>query len=152
MIYPHVPNYVISGFRPPPSGSVGGAGFSIGLRGKFAKEAFNIKITETQHKNLLLCGEAIVSDLFKSAHYPPYNFVEKDNEYTMLLWHCRTNGNACDVGHTERTVENLKDDDMLEFHPHNVDSVHQAYSLLSLFLKWYDVAFALVETAKKEKK
>lgn len=59
-------------------------------------------------------------------------------------------GNACDLGNVESgdRIRQMGDDEMIVYSPHNVDSMWQAYMLLAIWLKWFDGAFAMVESSE----
>ena len=38
----------------------------------------------------------------------------------------------------------LQDDELLGYHPHNVDTMRQAYTILALWLKWFDSAYSQI--------
>lgn len=149
MIYPRKPLYVISGFSPPAEGhEMGGYGFSVGLKASFAKRCIKFKMKQENVNRMNEIGEAMLSRIFPPKSFnPPFHFKDMDDEYTMMLGFVQVTGNACDIGTAGVSCEDIikmRDDDMVEYHPHNVDSVHQAYMLLSLWLEWYSMAFSLV--------
>jgi len=149
MIYPTKPFYVICGFSPPAKGyEMGGYGFSIGLQASFAKRCIKFKINQEKVSRMNEIGEAMLSRVFNSKSFnPPFHFKDMDDEYTMMLGFVQVMGNACDIGTSGvscKDIMEMPDDALVEYHPHNVDSVAQAYTLLSLWLQWYSMAFSLV--------
>ncbi len=73
--------------------------------------------------------------------------MDINDGYVMMLGFVQVTGNACDIGVAGISCEDIirmDDDRFVEYHPHNVDSVQQAYMLLSLWLEWYSMAFSLV--------
>lgn len=148
MIYPNKCYYTISGFSPPSKDmAMGGYGFAIGLNAGFAKKCiqFNAKMENLSRLNDM--GLERLKMIFDYATDKPFHYQEKNDEPTLLLHWVQVPGNACDLGNAGIDTEDIlkmKDDDLLEYYPHNVDSIKQAYGLLSLFLRWYDSAFSLV--------
>jgi len=149
MLYPMESNYVVSGFCPPEGKGIGRYGFSIGLKAEFAKKClkFNVSQKELNHFNSI--GNSIIKSVFDlNYQVKPYHLREHNDKYTILLAWCSTIGNSCEVGLDGNDdydrIMKLPDDAMIEYHPHNVDSLLQSYSLLALWLKWYDIAYALV--------
>jgi len=150
MIYPREANYVICGFSAPfkEHSPMGMWGFSIGLKASFAKKCLERKITQENVDNMTNMGKELVARTFSDKYgiRDPHHFFEDGKEYNMLLKWVTVPGNACDVGNagvTMKQIMKMKDEDMLEYHPHNVDSMSQATVLLSLFLQWYSFAYAL---------
>ena len=145
MIYPNIPSYVVSGFSPPPKGTgQSGYGFAIGLLGKFAKVAAKVELTEEQYDKFHTVGSIIMNRDRNHTLFPPYGFTEIDGKMTMLLKYCRVDGSACDIGHTNHDLKNLPDTRLLEYQPHNVDNMWQAYTLLSLWIKWWEIVHAFI--------
>ena len=140
MIYPDKGYYSISGFLPPDKNmTMGGYGFSIGLDPEFVKRVSKIEVTDAQLENLENIGRGIVERQMGDCMFPPYTLTEIDGKRTLLLKYCRVNGNACDIGH----MGNNSGDRYLPYDSHNVDSSVQAYTLLALWLKWYEIAYAI---------
>ncbi len=149
MIYPTKPFYVISGFSPPSEGyEMGGYGFSIGLKASFAKRCINFKMKKENVDRMNEIGQSALSRVFPPKSFnPPFNFMDINDGYVMMLGFVQVTGNACDIGVAGISCEDIirmDDDRFVEYHPHNVDSVQQAYMLLSLWLEWYSMAFSLV--------
>ena len=147
-MYPNKCFYVINGFLPPHEGNVmGGYGFSIGLKVEFAKKCLNYKITNKNIENLNNYGLERINRIFGHEDRKPFYFHDVDDEWTILLRWVQVPGNACDLGDgglEPKDILKMNDDDFIEFEPHNVDSMKQAYALSSLWLKWYDCAFSFV--------
>jgi len=152
MIYPDEPIYVISRFFP--GDNVRSAyEFSVGLKSELALKAYNKELTETgfnylenmRKKILKRCG-LNYSDACN------YRFVENDNKNpTCLLHWCKVEGDACSLGidgtelnsmqnsFKKKDLSNLK---LIGYYPHNIDSMRQAYSLLSIWIQWADFAYS----------
>jgi hypothetical protein len=79
----------------------------------------------------------------------PYRFLENDKgNFTSLLRWCSVPGDACELGIDGMEVDyvhrNKKfPEGMLQYGPHNIDNIHQAYALLSIWLRWADYAYAI---------
>jgi len=145
-------NYIISGYLPPSENSqMGGYGFSISLRVSFAKKCLLFKITDKQAQRMNKICKTIHKQIMNFEDRDPLFFEYLDKEQTVLLNFATVLGNACDLGicgfESNRILE-MNDDDFIEYHPHNVDSIKQAYALLSIWLQWYDFAYALVDSEK----
>jgi hypothetical protein len=149
-MYPNETNYVIWGFSPPTKDQspMGAWGFSIGLKASFAKKCIVKKITKENIDNMTKMGKALVERSFEkdSGIRDPHHFFEQNGEHNMLLKWITVPGNACDLGNAgvnEKQIMEMTDDQMLEYHPHNVDTMRQATMLLSLFIQWYGFAVAV---------
>lgn len=143
MMFREKPSYIIQGFRPPADkGQVAGYGFSVGLTKEFADKAASIEMSEDQYNRIHSVGNALITREFGYTIFPPYEFVEVDGKRTFLVQHCRVPGSACDLGCAPSNFKSLQDGDLLEYYPHNVDHMFEAYTLLSLWLKWWDIANA----------
>lgn len=127
---------------------MGAWGFSIGLKASFAKKCITKKITQENVDNMTKMGKQLVLLSFNEdvGIRDPHHFFDDGKEYNMLLKWVTVPGNACDLGNagvTEKQIMEMKDDQLLEYHPHNVDTMRQATMLLSLFLQWYGFAYAM---------
>lgn len=152
MIYPGKPFYVISGFeRASPEIKMGAFGFGVGLDMDFAKKAYEMELTEEAYKTFIERGKEMIKSVGSAKNdlmiYPPYTFVpNKSGKLTKLLQYIQVPGDATQLGIVWRQVEDIQKGDprgeLLEYGPHNVDSVHQAYEELSLWLKWADHIYA----------
>jgi len=156
-MYPNKCYYVITGFAPPSEGmEMGGYGFAIGLKAEFAKKCLNYKLKKENTDRLNLMGLERIKRVFSYGDRNPFYFHDMNDEWTMLLRWVQVPGNACDIGDgglEPKDILNMNDNDFIEFQPHNVDGMKQAYTLLSLWLKWFDCAFACVmdtQTANAE--
>lgn len=146
MMIPREPSYVIQGFHPPSEkGMIAGYGFSIGLTSEFAKKVAAIEMTEDQYNRIHQMGNALITREYGYTIFPPYGFLEVNGKRTLLLQYCRVPGSACDIGCSYNDFEHLSNKKLLEYHPHNVDAMFEAYTLLSLWLKWWDIANALID-------
>jgi len=155
MIYPNKCFYTISGFLPPydTSSPLGGYGFSIGLNAKFAKKCIEFKVNDYVNERVISDGKNVHTRIFNYCHCNPYHFIidEKNDNYTGLLNFVTVSGNACDLGICGSTIDDImkmNDNDLVEFHSHNVDSIKQAYALLSLWLFWYDFIYSNLDFNK----
>ena len=152
MIYPHKPFYVVSGFTPPIEYQLGGFGFCVGIDMGLAKKALERKLPDEGFDRMQEIGKKIIvsSGLAKKDEhiYPPYKFAESKEGYNLLLRFCDVPGNACSLGldgdwlYKFERFDKYDGELLLEYVPHNVDSIHQAYALLSLWTNWADSVFA----------
>lgn len=147
--------YRVSGFIPPfMSDRLGGYGFSVELDPKFAMKALNFKLTASQRDKFLSEGKCIAGALGFGKGFVNENYSFVDD--SLLLHVTSVPGDACGLGITGQNLEmflrGIKDTQNLqkglilplEYYPHNVDSMKQAYGLLSLWLNWTELARVLV--------
>lgn len=152
MIYPDKPFYVVSGFeRAPPEIDMGAYGLATGLDMNLAKKAFGKELTQKTQDRFIEIGNHLVKSIGLTKEdrmiMSPYMFIQNDEKmYTCLLHFVRVPGNACDLGIEWNQIDDVKRENshrnLLEYGPHNVDSIHQAYGLLSLWLSWADHIYA----------
>ncbi len=153
MVYPSEPFYVISGFFPRTDIATSAFNFAIGLKSDFAWRMYHKEMTDSAYERLNKTRNEILKSIdldFSSPTAYPYKFLdnEKGNPTCLLRW-CQVYGDACDLG-IEGTELNLITDrrlsknEMVVYNPHNVDSMKQAYGLLSLWLNWADFAYATI--------
>ena len=151
MIYPNEAFYVVGGFSYRSDLGVANSAynFSIGLKPDFALKAYNKELPDNAFKKLNEIGITILKDLgFSSLMRQPYMFLENDKgKFTSLLRWCDVPGDACGLSLEGSQINYLKNEKlshrMIEYNSHNIDSMLQAYSLLSLWLQWADTAFAV---------
>jgi hypothetical protein len=133
---------------------MGSYGFSVGLKPEFAKRFYEREIKGKEEKRISKIGEELVEGIFsvkKDLFFErPYHFVEnQEGNSTLLLNWCNVPGNACDLGIegtdlSRHKGENFGDEDFLiEYGPHNIDSLQQASGLLALWLRWTEIAYAI---------
>lgn len=152
--------YRIDGFFPPQeSGRLGGYGFSIGLDPVFSRKALETEISEQGFKNLQKIGRGIVNRVGLAREddkfiLPPYNFFplagqepRGNHKVSCLLQSCTVPGTACTISVSWSDLSSLRENstNFLEYSPHNIDSLKQAYALLSIWIKWLDLIEAFLE-------
>ena|SRR3989344_7519343 len=134
--------YSIEGFFPHLE-RFGSYKFNVHLDKKLAKNLFEKPLPEELERNLQESAKIIIKEsrVLGLDINIPYFFVDNKNDKSCLLQGCIVPGNACDLGididcFFEESLNNFKVP--LIFRPHNVDSVNQAYSLLSVWLNWIE--------------
>tara|TARA_Y100000310_G_scaffold27990_1_gene26611 strand:+ start:4894 stop:5367 length:474 start_codon:yes stop_codon:yes gene_type:complete len=153
MIYPDEHFYVVDSFGRG-SDQMSSWGFSIGLDSEFAKRFYEREITDEEFENINLHGKNLVKNIFNSKEISfidtPYHFLRNDDEKsTFLLQWCSVIGNACDLGIDGRDLGKIKKWDeytmggLIEYGPHNVDSLQQASALFTIWNEWVKIAYAL---------
>lgn len=153
MILSSESNYVVSGFGPPDRETfLGGWGFSIGLKGDFARKCLEHKLTEQNVERFNEIGKKLLAKTFKDKDFrDPYHFFDDTKDHCLLLKWLTVPGNACDLGSSGVTPKQIKvyhNERFLEYDPHNVDTMSQACLLLTLFLQWHDFAVAILTPDK----
>lgn len=139
--------YRVEGFTPPKKGNeMGGYGFSVYLDRKFAIDARQKIIVPKTQERFQEIGKEIIKKLFSNEYIkPPYSFVED----SLLVQSFHVPGDACDLGSDWGNIDSLKDEksfrNFIEYHPHNVDNVRQAYALFSIFSNWVNYSEALMQ-------
>jgi len=140
--------YRVDHFLPPQDTGLGQYGFCVYLDRDFASQTLDKKIdSKVQEDFQKRTKEMIVKKVFSDEYIlPPFMFVED----SLLVQSFHVPGNASDLGVDWNTIHSLKKDDCfrnyLEYSPHNVDSMNQAFTLLSLFTYWVDCAEATLES------
>lgn len=160
MIYPNESFYVLgTGFGVGTEGHMGSFGFSIGLDPKFAKRFYQKEMTEEHVKNINSRGKETIRSIFDYAEDfmidTPYHFLRNEQgKRTLLLQYCQVLGNACDLGIDGMelgriiTWDKFIMNSLIEYTPHNVDSLKQASVLLTIWNNWAISAYA--STSKDE--
>ena len=155
MVYPNEPFYVVGGgFGLGKSGDMSSYGFSIGLDPKFAKKFYEREITDEEYEVFDKKGRAIIKNIFDekddSMIDSPYRFLRNGHENpTLLLKFCRVAWGACELGVDGMKLNGIKRweeytmSGLIEYGPHNVDTLEQASGLLTLWNEWAINAFAL---------
>ena len=146
-----MPNYFyrIEGLAPHGEG-LHSYSFSAYVDGGFAKKAFETKLPERGRKNIDSMGKETLRRLFGNDRLrgSPYHFVDD----TCLLRFIQVPGDACDLGIDGSDVSDIRNKThdwyRVEYKPHNVDSHTQAYALASLFLRWADLAEAVMSLSR----
>ena len=146
--------YRIEGYSPSKTGFGMQFGFSTSLDIELAKKAYQTEITEKLHDKFQEMAKLIIINSGLAGKdesiRKPYSFVRKeDNNLTNLLHFCTVPGNSCDLGlDINRIYELKKDSDLknwISYDPHNVDSIYQAYALLSIWLYWAETMQAILK-------
>jgi len=143
--------YVIEGLEPA-SYAVNKYNFSIGLDIDFARRAFETEMPEGGEASMNEIGIGIMKEvglLRPDSEYtrPVYRFLENDKrDFTLLLSHINIPGASCSLDVTGDDINDMKGRDLskrfIGYHPHNIESIYQAYTLLSLWLRWARVTEA----------
>ena len=139
--------YRIHGFYPPDPNEIlaGGFGFNILLNRDFARKALQTKLPEGAYKNLEGIANQIIGRAFEIEDHGimPYGFVEnEDKELTCLMHYCEVIGTRCNLYlegseiHEINMADNSRD--FIIYRGHNVDTLIQAYTLLSIWLNWFN--------------
>jgi len=135
--------YEVQEFIPPDeSRHLGGHGFGIYLDANFARQAKNFVADDVVQNRFQEFGKDwIIKRLFKKDKFirDPYMFVEN----SLLVQSIHVQGDACDLRTDWGEIEYLDRENSLreqiQYSPHNVDSVYQAYALFSLFSKYREL-------------
>lgn len=144
--------YRIEGYSPTKTGSGIRFGFSTSLDIKLAKKAYQTKITPKIEENLQKMAKLIIIDSGLAGQdemiRKPYSFVRREDNLSTLLHFCTVPGNVCDLGLDINRISELKEDsdwkNWISYDPHNIDSLNQAYALLSVWLYWAETAQAIL--------
>lgn len=146
-IYPQAA-FRIDGLYPPERGQeFGRFGFGVSLDSRFAKQC--LETPRPKMERVTRIADETLVRLFDEVCMPHRALLWwKD---TCLLHGVSAPGNACDLTSDYSEIERLADgvDESrdvwgwaLEYSPHNVDGVRQAYALLSVWLTWYNCVTA----------
>jgi hypothetical protein len=141
---------------PPEECGVGRWGINARLDSEFAFKARDTEMSEVAYEMIQERGRTIIERFGLSGYTStshPYRFVEG----SWLLHYAETPGNACGLGldhPTNSSVfgmwEKLKEEGefprAIGYDSHNVDSMIQSHSLISLFVNWADVAKAVLSS------
>lgn len=141
---------------PPEDCGEGRWGINARLDPEFAFKARDKEMSEGAYERIQERGRTIV-ERFGLGKYAltshPYRFVKG----SWLLHYAETSGNACGLGldHAANSSlfgrwEELKEKGefprAIGYDSHNVDSMIQSHSLISLFVNWADVAKAVLSS------
>lgn len=149
MIYPDKPFYVVSGLAPRTDMITDAFNFSIGLDPTFATRFYQEEIREETPSLFNKRAKSILESLnLDERHLHPCTFVKNNEDnFTALLRWCKVPGNACELGIYGSTVDSIHREgevnNILIYGPHNIDSMKQAYGLLSIWTCWADWAFSI---------
>jgi len=112
------------------------------LDANFARQAKNFVADDVVQNRFQEFGKDwIIKRLFKKDKFirDPYMFVEN----SLLVQSIHVQGDACDLRTDWGEIEYLDRENSLreqiQYSPHNVDSVYQAYALFSLFSKYREL-------------
>lgn len=116
--------------------------FSISLDGKFASSCLSRSISPEQRNRFNEIGSKIIKKVLRDNNPRPYIF-EGDS---LLLAQCDLGRGgrylSADLSEVKALVAN---NGAIEYCGHNIDTVEQAYTLLSLFTTWAEYADALLD-------
>lgn len=138
--------YVIEGFEPATYVDMGRYYFSVGIEKSLAKKALEYKIEDEVVEKLRKIGQEIMAgtgllkkdDKFASPY--GYRFHENENKTTLLISNVSVPGDACELSLDWSEFRELNKENSCEkffgYYPHNIDNTVQAYTLLSLWLRW----------------
>ncbi len=144
--------YSIEGFEPTRGKDYrpGGFGFIVYLDKELAKKSFERNLPE--NSPIIGIGREIISGYgFKIQDYfEPFLFVRDDKRLTSLVHSFDVPGDACglDLCDSLNGIKRLlydKEDNWIQYSPHNVDHASQAAALLSLFAKWANTMAAVLD-------
>lgn len=151
--------YLVQGFVPPEKENrrLGMWGFTVFLDREFAVKSYNFKLNDKQRGRFYSEGKRISDALGLGEGFEEHNYTFVDDR--LLLHVASVPGNACGLGITGSDLSDFIEDikmnrkagermDELQYTPHNVDSIEQAYGLLSLWLNWAELAKALITPVK----
>lgn len=133
---------------------------AFSLKPEIAREFYLRELREEDYKKIQEDGKHSilpVGNLKKMGNIEtPFSFFENSNgNLTYLLRWVGVPGDACDLGLEGTELNNLRDffegkhnfpPPWIEYTPHNVDSVYQAYALTSAWLAWATFAEAVTST------
>lgn len=145
--------YKIDGYSPSKTGFGVQFGFSTSLDIELAKKAYQTRIKEEVHDNIQKMAKLIIIDSGLAGQdetiRKPYSFIRgEDNHLTNLLHFCTVPGNSCDLGLDINGISELKKESDLKtfisYDPHNIDSINQAYALLSIWIYWAERAHTIL--------
>lgn len=132
--------YKIVGFEPSQS-------FLIELDGSFAKKAFETELPDERYDFIQERAQNIIERIYQhELNYPPCIFVETESRsLTYLVHSVSVPGNACglNIDHDDNGFGNLiagEDVGFVRYYPGNIDTTKQAFTLLSIWLMWQDIA------------
>jgi hypothetical protein len=141
-------------YFPEERGVLGSWAFTSEIDPFVASEAFSLQISEVPYTRLIEMGERIVhnSGLVPSGMpFPkPYQFMEnEEGDLTCLLQYAEVSGvNSCSFGmdpnERRRILMPESRVSPIVYSSHNVDSLPQAFALLSLWLNWANLLEALL--------
>lgn len=138
-------NYAISGLHPA-EGMFSAYNFRIELKGDFARRLMGIELPEKENINLNKRLTEVLQRIFPERKMwmtginHPLGFYGK----SCLLMQCCVPGDATDLGIDGSDQDKLVKKDIVLYLPHNVDSIKQAYGLLSLWTLWYEIILSKV--------
>ena len=136
------PLYKIDGFKAPKYA------FGLSLLSDFAKITFEEELPESFYERIIGEGKRIVEQNFPSYFtgstsiaYEPYIFAENEKgNLTCLVSHLKVPGRQGDAHALDlEEVFNLrfsKENDYVNYVPHNIEGWEQAHTLLLLWLTW----------------
>jgi hypothetical protein len=108
--------------------------FSVHLNNNFARQMIEAKIpNEMQRRMNEIASEGLKG--FNISHLEPYVFY-RDSCFVQQI-NIGMNGTWLAAGmNIENFLREKKDLDAIEYSSHNVDNLHQAFALNTLFDKW----------------
>ena len=135
--------------------------FNVYLDFDLAKKMYMTEMTERGHENLTKIAGMIIKRNFGEGRLlsrQPYKFVEnEEDKLTCLLQYCDVPGDATGIGIDGMDINSLvrafKEDPQrnifrlrgVTYSPHNIDTINQAYTLLSIWLNWINLTKSYVE-------
>lgn len=146
----HALLYRIEGFQYQGKGDVHAHSFNIHLDSEFARKAFQTELPEHIYEELDGQGKEIIKKINPKGFMPTpiYDFYTKEKGLSSLLCFTKTIGDACELGLDAGEFDDLikkSSGPTIAYSYHNIDSLRQKVTLLSLFLNWVDTAELLIE-------
>ena len=142
--------YRLDGFQYKGEGDVHTHAFNIHLDSDFARKALQKDLSDEAYKNMDEIGKDIIKRFNPkiSSTETPYVFYNNQNGRSLLICFTRTIGNACELGIDGNDFGAFKKgwkDSTIVYSNHNIDTLIQQKTLLSLFVQWVDIAEALID-------
>ena len=142
--------YRLEGLQHQGEGDVHAHSFNIHLDSDFARKAFQTELPEHVYDELNKQGEDVIKRINRNGFVPTpiYSFYNNKKGRSLLLCFTKTIGDACELGLDNSEFEDLfkkYSDKTILYSYHNIDSLSQKVSLLSLFVNWVDIAELLIK-------
>ena len=142
--------YRLEGFQHQRDSDFHAHSFNIHVDSDFVRKAFQTELPENVYDELNEQGEDIMR-MMKYEKIPgeePYSFYNNQNGRSLLIAHARAPGDACELGLDGDEFEHLMKGNFeptIAYSYHNIDSLQQKVTLLSLFVNWVDTAELLIK-------
>ena len=143
----HKPLYRLEGFQHVRKIDFHGHSFDAHLDSGFARKALEKEMSQEQLDRINESGKDIIQGLMQPDRElidSPYVFYEN----RLLPYVIRAPGNSCDLGLDGQEQEEFvkgNSNQTITYYHHNIDTLKQKITLLSLFVNWVDIAEALID-------